>query len=79
LGRELVKDLSRVGRELSRVLLVDNLEKNFRLQPENGIHVRSWYGDPNDRILEDLGKELCLLAASSPPDLRASPHVRAFL
>jgi TFIIF-interacting CTD phosphatase-like protein len=32
MGRELVKDLSRVGRDLSRVILVDNLEKNFQLQ-----------------------------------------------
>ena len=48
---EMYKDLSRVGRDLSKVLLVDNLEKNFDLQKDNGIHVRSWYGDPKDSIL----------------------------
>jgi TFIIF-interacting CTD phosphatase-like protein len=31
-GKQLVKDLSRVGRDLSRVILVDNLDKNFQLQ-----------------------------------------------
>lgn len=54
-GKELVKDLSRVGRDLSRVILVDNLEKNFQLQKENGIHVRSWFGEASDDILEALG------------------------
>ena len=47
----MIKDLSRVGRDLSQMILVDNLERNFQFQKENGIHVRSWYGDPKDNIL----------------------------
>jgi CTD small phosphatase-like protein 2 len=78
-GNELVKDLSRVGRDLSRVLLVDNLDKNFQFQKENGIHVRSWFGDPNDNVLKDLSQELERLAKEGPSDLRLSGHRRAFL
>ena len=78
LGSELVKDLSRVGRDLSRVILVDNLDKNFQFQKENGIHVRSWFGDPKDTILQQLAGELVRLAASNPVDLRLAGHRRSF-
>lgn len=61
---EFVKDLSRVGRDLKYVILVDNLEQNFRLQRENGIHIRSWYGDRTDDMLNRLSKELIKLAKS---------------
>lgn len=27
-------------------------------QPENGICVKSWYGDKNDKVLFNLAKEL---------------------
>lgn len=54
MGNELIKDLSRVGRDLSRMILVDNLDKNFKLQKQSGIHVRSWFGDPHDNILNVL-------------------------
>ena len=52
---EYVKDLSRLGRNLKTLILVDNLEQNFKLQKLNGIHIRSWYGDRNDDILKKLG------------------------
>jgi len=54
MGNELIKDLSRVGRDISKMILVDNLDKNFKLQKANGIHVRSWFGDPQDDILDLL-------------------------
>lgn len=54
MGKELVKDLSRVGRDPCKLILVDNLSKNFQLQPQNGIHVKSWYGDPQDTVLKHL-------------------------
>ena len=58
LNNEFIKDLDRVGRDISCMILVDNLEKNFRLQKRNGIHVRSWYGDKKDDILKKLAEEL---------------------
>lgn len=40
-----VKDLSRIGRDLNRTIIVDNLAENFQLQPENGIFIKSWFTD----------------------------------
>jgi CTD small phosphatase-like protein 2 len=74
-----VKDLSRVGRDLSRVILVDNLEKNFKLQKQNGIHVRSWFGDPNDNVLKELQAEFESFIRKNPDDVRVSEHRRSFL
>jgi CTD small phosphatase-like protein 2 len=79
IGKELVKDLSRVGRDLSRVILVDNLEKNFKLQKQNGIHVRSWFGDPNDNVLKELQAEFESFIRKNPDDVRVSEHRRSFL
>jgi hypothetical protein len=35
LGCSIYKDLSKLGRDLSKVIIVDNLKENFRLQPNN--------------------------------------------
>lgn len=58
INNELVKDLSRVGRDLSKLIIVDNLSKNYQLQEQNGIHIRSWYGDNTDNILPLIACEL---------------------
>jgi CTD small phosphatase-like protein 2 len=49
-----VKDLSKLGRDLSKILIIDNIEENFCSQPDNGIPIISWYNDPNDRELEKM-------------------------
>ena len=54
-GPTYIKDLSRIGRPLSRVIIVDNLSENFQSQPENGIMIKSWTGDPEDTALLELG------------------------
>ena len=53
-GTNYIKDLSRVGRPLNRVIIVDNLAENFQLQPENGIMIKSWTGEPQDSALAEL-------------------------
>ena len=44
-GNEYVKDLSKIGRDLKKTLIVDILSKNFRLQIDNGICMKAFYGD----------------------------------
>jgi CTD small phosphatase-like protein 2 len=48
------KDLSKLGRNLSKTLIVDNLSRNFDKQPDNGILITSWYSDSKDKELEKL-------------------------
>jgi Dullard-like phosphatase family protein len=47
----LVKDLTVFQRDLSRVVLVDNLRESFMLQPSNGVQISTWVGDRNDETL----------------------------
>ena len=55
-NNEFIKDLSRIGRPLDKVIIVDNLPQNFRLQKENGIEIKSFFGDDNsDKVLDNLG------------------------
>lgn len=49
-----VKDLSKLGRKMDRVLLLDHDPEAFKLQPENGLLIRPFEGDPNDSELMDL-------------------------
>ena len=49
-----IKDLSLLGRDLSRTIIVDNICENFLLQPENGISIKSWYDDPDDDALMQM-------------------------
>lgn len=65
-GPIFVKDLSRLGRDLDRVLIIDNVQENFMLQPHNGIFILSWYDDPNDTALFALTPLLEELVATRP-------------
>ncbi|XP_040568311.1 carboxy-terminal domain RNA polymerase II polypeptide A small phosphatase 1 [Lepeophtheirus salmonis] len=49
-----VKDLGRLGRELHKILIVDNSPASYIFHPENAIPVVSWFEDMNDRELLDL-------------------------
>ena len=45
-----LKDLSVLGKCLSRVCLVDNNPVSFIANPSNGIPVPSFYDDPKDTV-----------------------------
>lgn len=47
-GQLIAKDLSKIGRDLSKSILVDNVADNFALQPDNGIFIKTWYDDMED-------------------------------
>lgn len=49
-----VKDLSRLGRELTHTVIVDNSPASYIFQPDNAIPCQSWFDDRNDTELLDL-------------------------
>ncbi|ESN90701.1 hypothetical protein HELRODRAFT_166405 [Helobdella robusta] len=49
-----VKDLSRLGRDLNRVVIIDNSPMSYLFHPKNAVPVMSWFDDPSDRELLNL-------------------------
>jgi len=71
LNGDYVKDLSMIGRDMSRMLIVDNIPQNFRLQKDNGIFIKSFYSDnTSDTSLNELTNILKRLIQNSPSDIR---------
>ena len=65
-----IKDLSKLGRDLSKILIVDNNKDNFSLQQENGLHICSFVGDQNDDELYHLSQDLMKIIESQKKDIR---------
>jgi len=68
----LVKDLSRIGRNLNKVIILDDTSSNFRYQRDNGIRVKAWRGEPNDTELESLKEMLLNLVRSNTEDVKTN-------
>jgi len=45
IDNDFVKDLTRIGRPLDKIVIVDNMPQNFRLQKENGINIKPFWGE----------------------------------
>jgi len=59
-----VKDMGRMGRDLSKIMIIDNSPHSFAFNPENAIPCESWFSDKNDSellefipVLEELSKD----------------------
>ena len=62
-GKDIVKDISRIGRPLDKIIIVENMPQNYRLQKENGILIKSFYGeDIYDTALASLADILVKIA-----------------
>ena len=64
-GNFFLKDLTNLGRDLDKMIIIDNVAENFQLQPGNGILIKSWYDDAEDTALKELIPILVQIAKSS--------------
>ena len=72
-----VKDLSKLGRDISKVIIIDNIEENYYLQPENGLNISDFEGDENDNELVFLMNDLLDIVKNNGVDVRKMlPNVR---
>lgn len=65
-----MKDLSLLGRELARTIIIDNISDNFIIQPDNGIFISTWYDDMKDRYLDEITPLLINIVEKEVPDVR---------
>lgn len=65
-----IKDLSRLNRDLSKVIHIDFDPNSFSLHPENVLRVPKWSGDMNDTSLVDLAELLKTIHLSDVEDVR---------
>ena len=66
-----VKDLTKLGRDLSKIIIIDNMPQNFYLQKENGIFIKNYFGqDTDDTALIDLVPILLTIASKPNNDVR---------
>lgn len=72
-----LKDLSRINRDLSNVIVLGHDKIGFSAQPENFIQMKEWNGDAKDRSLEESIDYLEMLAFSRMKDLRPAIKYQA--
>lgn len=53
-----LKSLNNLGRDLNKTIIIDNVKENFKNNPENGLHIKHFLGNPNDSELFEIIKDL---------------------
>ena len=48
-----MKDITKIGRDIQKIIIVDNNENNFVLNKENGIKISAYYGDDEDNKINN--------------------------
>lgn len=66
-----VKDVSCLNRDTSKVIVVDCKREAFQLQPFNGVALKKWDGNSEDRTLYDLANFLKAIALNGVEDVRS--------
>ncbi len=46
-----MKDLSRMGRDMKDLMILDNSPNSYLFQPDNAVPILSWYDNMSDRLL----------------------------
>ncbi|OMJ78128.1 hypothetical protein SteCoe_22147 [Stentor coeruleus] len=56
-----IKNLSLLGRDLKKVIIVDNSPMSYSMHPYNALAITSWFDDKNDIKLQEVHKILEIL------------------
>lgn len=74
IGDNYVKDLTKLGRDLSKIVIIDNEKNSFSLQQKNGILIKPFFGNENDfnldMALNNLSIILVKIIKNSFEDIR---------
>ena len=65
-----IKDLLLVSDRLEKTIIIDNVPENFTKQKSNGIFIKSWFDDQEDRELKRLVPMLEQIVHQKVPDVR---------
>lgn len=47
-----IKDLTKTNADLSNMVIVDGITTNYSLQSDNGINIKTWYGEVQNKKLK---------------------------
>ena len=64
------KDLKKLDRDMKNLIIIDNNPKSYMLNKENGIPIKTWVEDINDRELYKLIPYLLFLGSEKVKDVR---------
>jgi Dullard-like phosphatase family protein len=67
-----VKDMGRMGRDLTKIMILDNSPHSYAFNPENAVPCESWFNDYEDTELNELIAVFEQLADSSVEDVMAA-------
>lgn len=59
-----------MGRDIEKMLIIDNVAENYKLQKENGINIKNFEGDEDDTELIDMIPDLKNLVIEKVEDVR---------
>ena len=70
----LVKDISRIGIDLDKIIIIDNMPNNYSLQEKNGILIKSFWGEDNENNDKKLFylKDILIKISNDGGDVRKS-------
>ncbi|WWC67345.1 uncharacterized protein I206_101253 [Kwoniella pini CBS 10737] len=73
---KVVKDLSYLNRDLSKVIMLDTNAEHSEFQPENSIIIKPWSGETRDKGLVEMIPFLESIGIFNPADVR--PILKAY-